>query len=720
MSGRAAKARRRAKKVTAAPANDHRLLPQHVALIAASGINDEVAAARGYRSVTKKSELRALGFGPSQARVPGLLVPVHNVLGEVVLYQIRPDSPRMKDGNVIKYETPLGSRMVLDVPPGARARLGDPAAPLIVTEGVRKADSAVSRGLCCVALLGVWNWRGTNEDGGKVALADWESVALNGRQAYIVFDSDVALKPEVHGALSRLKAFLESRGATVAIIYLPAGDGGAKVGLDDYLAASHTVDEMLALAAPVLRDSPIEHDDGPAITTNGGGAIVLEDPEPSDEPVVGSGVLDEVVAVLERHVVLPAHAAAAIALWVAHTHLFDAFDISPVLAIGSPTKRCGKTTLLRLLAGLVRRALPASGISAAAVFRTVEAHGPTLLVDEMDAMKENEELRGVLNSGHTRDLAYVIRVVGEGGNMEPRRFSTWAPKALAHIGRLSGTLEDRAVRVAMRRALPGERRMKVRRRQLNELLAPIRARLARWAQDTRELLKEPTVPDVLDDRAADNWEPLLSIADAAGDHWPGDARRAAVSLSSERGDDEADENPGLLVLADLRAMLDAGGLDGCDGLSGEAACEELRRLTDRPWKAWGRGKDGLQPVHLARLLRPFGVQSDRRTRSARRYPLDALTEAFTRYLAGSDASVKPVSPVTGPDPSRASRGESAPRDGVTGVTGPERCDGSETNVDVYRHSGVDYRSGDVLPDGRVVTFEDGIPILLRPRPEARP
>jgi putative DNA primase/helicase len=97
-------------------------------------------------------------------------------------------------------------------------------------------------------LLGVWNWRGTNEHGGKVALPDWESIALNDRVVYIAFDSDVMTKPPVAQALERLKAFLESRRSHVQLVYLPAGPEGEKVGLDDYLAAGHSVDDLFALA----------------------------------------------------------------------------------------------------------------------------------------------------------------------------------------------------------------------------------------------------------------------------------------------------------------------------------------------------------------------------------------------------------------------------------------------------------------------------------------
>jgi len=142
------------------------LLPQHAELIQESGIAPEVAAARGYRSATKKADLLALGFGASQCRVPALVIPVRGVTGEIATYQIRPDEPRIrKDGKPLKYETPLGTRMVLDVPPGAKASLSNPNLRLFITEGARKADAGVSRGLCCVSVLGVWNWRGTNQWG---------------------------------------------------------------------------------------------------------------------------------------------------------------------------------------------------------------------------------------------------------------------------------------------------------------------------------------------------------------------------------------------------------------------------------------------------------------------------------------------------------------------------------------------------------------------------
>jgi hypothetical protein len=182
-------------------------------LIAESGIARDVAEARGYRTIEKKVELKTLGFADRQCNPPGLLIPIYSPTGEIVNYQLRPDEPRIdKNGKSVKYETPSGSRMVLDVHPFPRETLGNPAVPLFITEGIKKGDALVSRGLCAVTLLGVWSWRGTNEHGGKTALYEWDYVALNnGRRVYIVFDSDVMLKPGVHEAMRRVKALLESR-----------------------------------------------------------------------------------------------------------------------------------------------------------------------------------------------------------------------------------------------------------------------------------------------------------------------------------------------------------------------------------------------------------------------------------------------------------------------------------------------------------------------------
>lgn len=238
-----------------------------------SRISHEVIVARNYRTVTKKADLKSRGFSDSQLRVPTLLIPIYSVHGDLTLYQARPDEPRIKDGKPIKYETLAGSRMVLDCHPSIRYQLANPSPPLWITEGIKKGDSLVSRGCCAIALLGVWNWRGTNKHGGKTALPDWESVALNGRPVYIAFDSDVMVKRGVYQALARLSGFLTHRGARVQYIYLPGGETGAKLGVDDYLVQGHTVGDLLALATDQLQEPlPIEEQPKrgrPTIQVNG-------------------------------------------------------------------------------------------------------------------------------------------------------------------------------------------------------------------------------------------------------------------------------------------------------------------------------------------------------------------------------------------------------------------------------------------------------------------
>lgn len=191
-------------------ATDDNLHPHHrVLLEVESGIAPAVIESRGYRTVTNPEELVGLGFKDYQAITPGILVPLYDPHGHVSSYQYRPDDPRKDDnGKAVKYETRAGCRQVLDTNPLLGERLRAPDEPLIVTEGARKADSAISRGYAAVALPGVWCWRK-----GGVQLPEWEEIKLYGRKVYVAFDSDVKTNPHVLKALKGLCEFLHERGA---------------------------------------------------------------------------------------------------------------------------------------------------------------------------------------------------------------------------------------------------------------------------------------------------------------------------------------------------------------------------------------------------------------------------------------------------------------------------------------------------------------------------
>src|SRR5262245_14130295 len=214
-----------------------------------SAISDEVIEQRGYRTITDVNELKKLGFSKRQLRVPGLLIPLYGTDGGQPFCIYRPDNPwRDKGGKARKYEFPYGQSMRLDVPPACREAIKDPSVPLWIVEGQKKGDALVSAGArAVIVLLGVDCIKGKNEFGGKTFLNDWGYVALNNRVTYVVFDSDLLVKVSVRGAVDRATTFLQSKGACVKPIYLPHTDG-KKCGVDDFLAAGHTLDELEKLA----------------------------------------------------------------------------------------------------------------------------------------------------------------------------------------------------------------------------------------------------------------------------------------------------------------------------------------------------------------------------------------------------------------------------------------------------------------------------------------
>lgn len=233
-----------------------------------------------------------------------------------------------------------------------------------------------------------------------------------------------------------------------------------------------------------------------------GTPVLFTDPEPWADPVDGTELLSDLVETVTRHAVLPDGGAEALALWVLHTYAHEAAQVSPILCMTSPQKRCGKTTVLSVLRGVVSRPLPTANVTAAALFRATELWRPMLLVDEADNfLRDNKELRGVLNSGHVRDMAHVVRTVEDAH--EPRAFCTWAPKAVALIGKLPDTLAERAIVLPMRRKLPSEKVERLRLDRLNGF-EDLRRRCVRWAEDHLEAFEaaDPAMPEKLHDRAS--------------------------------------------------------------------------------------------------------------------------------------------------------------------------------------------------------------------------
>jgi len=368
-------------------------------------------------------------------------------------------------------------------------------------------------------------------------------------------------------------------------------------------------------------------------------AGMFDEPAAWPHPVDGARLLTEIAGTFARYVIADAATIDAAALWAVHTHLLGVLTVSPIAHISAPEKRCGKTVMLSCVGKLAHRPLQASSISPAAVFRAVEKWRPTLLIDEADSfLRDNEPLRGILNSGHTRDSAFVIRC--EGDDFEPQRFSTWAGKAISGIGRIADTLEDRAIPLRMRRKLQGER-VESLRRAPPETFGIVRAQIIRWTADNAERIGRTLPASVpgLNDRAQDNFEPLLAIAEVAGGDWPKLARDAALALCGQPTDAPADE-----LLAAIREAFDARGVDR---VGSAELVDALAADAEGPWATWNRGK-AITPRQVARKLGEFGISpvNIRLPSGAtpKGYHRHAFEDAWSRYLASPDTPLLSATP----------------------------------------------------------------------------
>jgi putative DNA primase/helicase len=353
------------------------------------------------------------------------------------------------------------------------------------------------------------------------------------------------------------------------------------------------------------------------------------DVDPWPEPVATGDLLDDLETLYSRYVILPEHGATAMALWCLHAWALEAAYISPFLMFVSPEPRCGKSSGMALLNWTGPRTVLASNVSPAAIFRYIDAAHPCLLFDEAETfVTGNEEIRGVLNSGHSRDTSFVIRCEGDAN--EPKRFSTWAPKVIASIGKLAATLRDRAIILPMKRKKRSERVSKLRGRDSAEFRT-LRERARRWAEDNVDKLKDanPDLPVDLNDRAADNWEALLAIAELAGDAWPAKARAAAIKLSGDSGETAT---IGTQLLAAVRAVFEARNVDR---ITSEALAEILALDKDSPWASYGKGNKPITQRQIATVLERYGVRPStiRLGQVTKKgYMFAWLADAFETYL----------------------------------------------------------------------------------------
>jgi hypothetical protein len=586
-----------------------------------------------------------------------------------------PVLPSNNGSGEVKFITPKGGDGVYPFIPQATWKVKDKSnQPLLITEGPCKALAALQAGAFPIGFCGVWQTAANNDGSTSLHPALLEHFTFAGRTVYVAFDADFALNPRVRQALIRTAVLLHKAGAEVKVTTWDGADGK---GIDDYLVKASNgsqnavqvlqslyiksctiggvirecdlefielemtrahlkgakLAQLCRMVAPSLKVSAETLKDGiTAEHKEKEHALSIDTPEPWAEPVTGADLANELVSIIKRHVAMKEAQARAIVLWIFLTYLDDVVDCLPILALLSPVKRCGKTTLLSLLSKLVSRPMAASSISTAAIYRVIELLHPTLLIDEVDAwIKGNEEARGILNSGHTRSAAYVVRCNADSN--EPERFSTWAPKILSAIGELPDTLTDRSITIKLERREPKQTIMKVRDADPAQF-TQMRQKLARWALDNRDACADarPPIPTPLNDRQSDNWDALLAIADLLGGNWSQDARTTALSLS----DADDVETTTTLLLSKIREAFD----DLPDGrvlVPTDHLVKCLNEDKEAPWSDWSHG-NGITPHRLAKLLKPFGVKSVRvwdGVNKVMSYTQESLGPVFDRYLSAA-------------------------------------------------------------------------------------
>jgi hypothetical protein len=383
----------------------------------------------------------------------------------------------------------------------------------------------------------------------------------------------------------------------------------------------------------------------------------------------GATILDTLHAALTRYVILPTPAAVdAVVLWIAASHAQPAWAHAPRLVIRGPEKRCGKSRLLDVVEAVCHEPFITVNSSPAAVYRSISDDPPTMLVDEADTIfgpkaDGNEDLRGLLNAGHQRNRP-AKRYDANSGTVES--IPTFAMAALAGIGAMPDTIEDRAVVIRMRRRAPGETVSPYRHKRDRPRLRTIAHQLRAWLRADIPTLEaaEPAMP--VEDRAADTWEPLIAVADHAGGDWPGRARAAVLALTAEAASDDKG-SIGVRLLADCRSAL-----SGHTALPTATLLAKLNNDPEAPWRELGHG--GLTAMKLGKLLAEYGIRScnvrftDGTQAQAKGYLKSHFVDAWNRYCPTPLIAVR-VGPEGEPSqPSQASHAWSE-RDGLPGWDG---------------------------------------------------
>ncbi len=358
---------------------------------------------------------------------------------------------------------------------------------------------------------------------------------------------------------------------------------------------------------------------------------LTEEIAPFAGSVDGELLLNQIKKTIKDHLILPNGAAEVIALWCLCTYCINYFRIFPKLFIFSPTKRCGKTTTLEVISGFAQKSLPVSGVTPAVIFRVIEKEQPTLIIDEADAHLKHAsgDMTAILNSGHTKSTAHILR--SKPKTLEPQKFSTWAPMVIAAIGTIQATIMDRSITIPLQRMTNQQKPLvsKVPYDFVEQMLIN-RQKMLKWAQDNEAKCKANiiTPPDIGNDRAQDNWEPLFTIAALISPKCLIECEKSYRLLEARK----ESSDPHDLLLQDIQNILQS---HTGKNITSEDLISSLAANSDSLWIEYSAGK-AITPRGLAALLKGFGIKPKTIRRgnnsNKRGYEVSDFDDAFKRYI----------------------------------------------------------------------------------------
>jgi len=349
-------------------------------------------------------------------------------------------------------------------------------------------------------------------------------------------------------------------------------------------------------------------------------------------------ILSKNVAILRRFVAMSPAQADIVALWVFHTHAFEAADVTGYLSITSAEKRCGKTRLLEVLELMVVHPWRTGCVTAAVLVRKIDDLQPTVLLDESDtALRDDSEysdtLCGVLNLGYRRD-GKTSCCVGESGSLSYQDFSVFCPKAIAGIGSLPDTIADRSFPIRPQRRAQSESVERFQPSEIEKEAEALRQMMAGCNARIFDCLKtsKPDAMEALGDRENEIARPLLAIADIAGGDWPERSRRALFKIFTDSV--VRDESLGIRLLQDIQRVFNQ---SQSEQISTAALRDYLNGDNQGPWSEVNHGKP-LTGRGLSERLRRFAIRPEQwrdGKEVIRGYTQTSFCDAWERYCPAS-------------------------------------------------------------------------------------